>query len=158
MQNVQKEMHDNDKEIFMTSEQMLQQWHGKYKKWETVVWNKLYRQSIFDKGGEAVVRFPDGRKLEDVLISHLLVANAKQIVLTMHKLYLYHIRPNSRASQSRMTGLMRENLRAQRERMAFFKERRYWRAYLNLLWGYVLHLGWFGWKRVSSVNSSKKSG
>ena len=158
VQNVQKEMHDNDKEIFMTSEQMLQQWHGKYKKWETVVWNKLYRKSIFDKGGEAVVRFPDGRKLEDVLISHLLVANAKQIVLTMHKLYLYHIRPNSRASQSRMTGLMRENLRAQRERMAFFKERRYWRADLNLLWGYVLHLGWFGWKRVSSVNSSKKSG
>lgn len=136
-------------EIYMTSEQMLRQWHGRYKKWETVVWNKLYRKHVFAMGESDTIRFPIGRKLEDVLVSHLLVANAKRIVMTMHKLYLYRIRPNSRASQSRMTGLMRENLRAQRERMAFFRERRYWRAYLNLWWGYVLHLGWFGWKWIT---------
>ena len=28
--------HHDDKEVCMTSEQMLRQWHGKYKKWETV--------------------------------------------------------------------------------------------------------------------------
>lgn len=148
------ERHHSDQEIYMTSEQMLRQWHGRYKKWETVVWNKLYRKHVFGGGESDTIRFPVGRKLEDVLISHLLVANAKQIVLTMHKLYLYRIRPDSRASQSRMTGLMRENLRAQRERLTFFREKRYWRAYLNLLWGYVLHLGWFGWKRMKGKKQS----
>ena len=98
---VRNELSSSGKERCMTSTQMLRQWHGKYKKWETVAWNKLYR-----------------------------------------------IRPGSITDQSIMTEFKEENLRAQRERMAFFKERRYWRAYFNLLVGYVLHLGWFGWKRV----------
>lgn len=148
VQNREKEGHRGDKVICMSSEQMLRQWHGKYKKWETVAWNKLYRKCVFDGGETGVIRFPHGRKLEDVLTSHLIVANAKKIALTMRSLYLYRIRSDSRASQSRMAALMSENLRAQRERMAFFREKQYWRAYLNLLWGYVLHLGWFGWKRV----------
>lgn len=132
--------------IYMTSKQMLRQWHGKYKKWETVAWNKLYRKSIFDTGKAGKIRFPTGRKLEDVLTSHLIAANAEQIVLTMRELYLYRIRPGSRASQSRTVELRNENLAAQRERMAFFWKKRYLRAYLNLWVGYVLHLGWFGWK------------
>ena len=147
MQNSSKESRRNNKEICMTSEQMLRQWHGRYKKWETVAWNKLYRKQIFDGGEAGVVRFPVGRKLEDVLTSHLMAANAKQIVLTKRKLYLYRIRPDSRAKQSRMGELMSENLRAQRERMVFFKEKRYWRAYLNLWVGYVLHWGWFKWRK-----------
>lgn len=140
---------NENKEICMTSKQMLRQWHGRYKKWETVAWNKLYRKSILDgENGVTAIRFPVGRKLEDVLTSHLMVANASRVVMTTRKLYLYRTTPNSRAYQSRMAELMEENLRAQRERMAFFKERRYWRAYLNLFIGYTLHLGWFGWKRV----------
>ncbi|MDE6319310.1 MAG: glycosyltransferase [Lachnospiraceae bacterium] len=140
---------NDNKEICMTSEQMLRQWHGKYKKWETVAWNKLYRKSVLNGGnGVAAIRFPVGRKLEDVLMSHLMVANAARVVLTMRKLYLYRTTPNSRAYQSRMAKLMEENLRAQRERMAFFKERRYWMAYFNLLVGYMLHLAWFEWKRM----------
>lgn len=132
----------------MTSEQMLRQWHGRYKKWETVAWNKLYRKDVFNRGKADVIRFPVGRKLEDVLTSHLIAVNAERIALTMRELYLYRIRPDSRASQSRTAQLMDENLRAQRERMAFFKKKRYWRAYLNLLVGYVLHVMWFGWMRV----------
>ncbi len=143
------ESEDKDQqEICMSSEQMLRQWHGRYKKWETIAWNKLYRKDIFDRGETDAIRFPVGRKLEDVLTSHLIVDNAMRVVLTMRGLYLYRIRPGSRASQSRMVGLMGENLRAQRERMAFFKKKRYWRAYLNLLVGYVLHVVWFGWMRV----------
>lgn len=149
----------NTSELCMSSEQMLRQWHGKYKKWETTPCNKLYCRSIFEGGirGERV-RFPLGRRHEDVLISHLLVNNAEKIVLTTRRLYIYRTRPGSCSTQILVTAENREqNLRAQRERMAFFKKQRYWRAYLNLLWGYVLHLGWFGWKWVSSVNSSKKS-
>ena len=38
------------------------------------------------------IRFPEGRKLEDVLISHRIVGNSNQIVLTTRPLYLYHTR------------------------------------------------------------------
>ena len=138
----------NPQVICMSSEQMLRQWHGRYKRWETIACNKLYRKCVFDIGKAGKIRFPIGRKLEDVLTSHLIAANAKQIVLTMRGLYLYRIRAGSRASQSRTVEQMNENLRAQRERMAFFKEKRYLRAYMNLWVGYVLHWLWFGWMRV----------
>lgn len=137
------------KEICMTSEQMLRQWHGKYKKWETIVCNKLYRKGILDgKGSTAKVRFLVGRRYEDVLISHLVVANADKIALTPRQLYLYRTRQDSFTTQTMTAEQRKQNLRAQRERMAFFKRKRYWRAYLNLLAGYVLHVGWFVWMRV----------
>ena len=138
-------------EVCMSSEQMLRQWHGKYKKWETTPCNKLYRRSILEgASGGGVIRFPLGRRHEDVLISHLIVANANKIVLTTQELYMYRTRPGSCTTQILVTAENRkQNLRAQRERMAFFRKKRYWRAYLNLLAGYVLHLGWFRWKRLS---------
>lgn len=139
----------SDKELYMTSTQMLRQWHGKYKKWETVAWNKLYRKDVLEVTEDiAAICFPIGRRHEDVLTSHLFVANAMNIAMTMRSLYLYRIRPGSITDQKIMTEFREENLRAQRERMAFFKERRYWRAYLNLLVGYALHIVWFGWKRT----------
>lgn len=147
----EKPKNDNNvRNVCMSSDQMLCQWHGKYKKWETVPWNKLYRRSILDGDGKnGMVRFPVGRKFEDVLTSHLIVKNAKRIVLTTQKLYMYRIRPGSCTTQILVTAENRkQNLRAQRERMAFFRERRYWRAYLNMLVGYVLHLGWFAWERL----------
>ncbi len=137
------------RDICMTSEQMLRQWHGKYKKWETIACNKLYRKQILngtDSNGR--IRFPISRRHEDVLTSHLIVANASRIVLTTRKLYLYRTREGSITTQTMKAEQRRENLRAQRERMVFFKERRYWRAYLNLLTGYVMHVGWFAWVRV----------
>ena len=138
------------REVCMSSEQMLRQWHGKYKKWETTPCNKLYRRSILeDDGRGGIIRFPEGRRHEDVLISHVIVDNAERIVLTTHKLYMYRTRPGSCTTQILVTEEnIKQNLRAQRERMEFFRKRRYWQAYLNLLVGYVLHLGWFGWKRV----------
>lgn len=139
----------NVRNVCMSSNQMLRQWHGKYKKWETVTWNKLYCRSVFDGNGRKDnIRFPEGRRHEDVLTSHLIVYNAQRIALTTQVLYLYRIRAGSIVAGMTTEENRKENLRAQRERMAFFKERRYWRAYLNLLVGYVLHLGWFGWKRV----------
>lgn len=138
-------------EVCMTSEQMLRQWHGRYKKWETVAWNKLYRKRILDgSGGSQVIRFPIGRRHEDVLTSHLIVANAKRIVLTTRKLYLYRIRSDSITTERMTVEHRKQNLCAQRERMVFFREKRYWRAYLNLLVGYVLHVGWFACKRVKT--------
>lgn len=171
---VKRQIAEN-REICMSSEQMLRQWHGRYKKWETVVWNKLYHRSVFEKkmedksettgkngnndwsgnntgNGHGIkngkIRFPEGRKLEDVLISHRIVGNSNRIVLTTRPLYLYRTREGNLTSKMVSVVGREQNLRAQRERMRFFKERGYWRAYLNLMWGYVMHLGWFGWKAV----------
>lgn len=144
----QADRHNKNKEVCMTSERMLRHWHGKYKRWETVPWNKLYRKCVFEgKEDNFAVRFPVGRRHEDVLTSHLLIANVKCVVLTMKGMYLYRIRPGSITDRNILAKFRKENLRAQRERMAFFKKKRYWRAYLNLLWGYVLHCVWFCWMR-----------
>lgn len=143
-------------EVCMSSEHMLRQWHGKYKNWETTPCNKLYHRSILEGDGRGDrIRFPMGRRHEDVLISHLIVANANKIVLTTQKLYMYRTRPGSCTTQILITVENRkQNLRAQRERMAFFRKRRYWRAYLNLLVGYVLHVGWFGWKTICNPSQN----
>mgnify|MGYP002511105663 CR=1 FL=1 len=157
------------REICLSSEQMLRRWHGRYKKWETVAWNKLYHKSVFgwcteDEAGRTgesregewsdrkaqngKIRFPEGRKHEDVLTSHRIVGNAKRIVLTTQVFYLYRVREGNITSKMASKEGRRQNLSAQKERMRFFRERGYWRAYLNLLRGYLLHLGWFGWMRV----------
>lgn len=135
--------------LCMSTNQMLRQWHGRYKKWETVAWNKLYCRSVFEGNSRRDrIRFPEGRRHEDVLTSHLIIYNAQQVALTTQVLYLYRVRSGSIVAGMTTEENRKENLRAQRERMAFFKERGYWRAYSNLLFGYVLHLGWFGWKRL----------
>lgn len=135
--------------LCISSNQLLRQWHGKYKKWETVAWNKLYCRSVFEENDKKDrIRFPEGRRHEDVLTSHLIVDNAKRIAFTTKVLYLYRVRAGSIVTGMTTKENKKENLRAQRERMAFFKKRQYWCAYLNLLVGYMLHLGWFGWKRL----------
>ena len=148
--NVRESGYDSSvREICMTSEKMLRQWHGKYKKWETIACNKVYRKQIWNGiDGDAAIRFPIGRRHEDVLTSHLIMARASRVVLTTRKLYLYRTRADSITTQVMTEEHRRQNLLAQRERMAFFKEKRYLRAYLNLLAGYVMHVGWFGWKRL----------
>lgn len=135
------------KEVCMSSEKLLRQWHGKYKQQETVAWNKLYRRDVWN--GRRQMRFPEGRSHEDVLTSHLIVQSVEKVALTTQVLYLYRIREGSITVQMEYDHeKARRNLRAQRERMAFFKERRYWRAYFNLLTGYLFHLGWFEWLRM----------
>ena len=138
---------DNVKEICMPSVKLLKQWHGKYKQQETVAWNKLYCRVGWN--GRKKIRFPESRNHEDVLISHLVVQGAKTIVLTTEILYFYRIRKGSITLQTEYDReKVWQNLRAQRERMEFFRKHRYWRAYLNILLGYVLHVLWFWWRRV----------
>lgn len=139
-----KNCNEKDKEICMSSEELLKRWHGKYKKYETVVWNKLYHRNIFNRQS-STIRFPEGRKHEDVLISHLLIQNAKKIALTTGIFYLYRIREGSITAKVMQKENAEQNLGAQRERMEFFKKNKYWKSYYNLLKGYVLHRLWFVW-------------
>lgn len=135
--------------LCMSSEQMLRRWHGRYKRYETVTWNKLYSASVLNGGADSrKIRFPQGRKHEDVLTSHLIVENANRVVLTTQVLYHYRSRAGSITAGTAMGEGVQENLSAQRERMEFFRKKRYFRAYVNLLTGYVLHRVWFGWKNI----------
>lgn len=136
-------------EVCMDAEKMLRQWHGRYKQYETVVWNKLYHKSVFSGGqNKRRIRYPSHRRDEDITVSHLIVQNAARIALTSKRLYFYRSRPGSLTDRDIMAENIRQNLSAQRERMAFFKEKRYWWAYLRLLKGYILHAVWFGGKRM----------
>ena len=65
---------------------MLQNWHGRYKKFETVMWNKLYHKRVLEKDG-LMAEFSECRKYEDVLLSHLIVQNAEKVALTGQPLY-----------------------------------------------------------------------
>lgn len=139
-------------EVCMDAEKMLRKWHGGYKQYETVVWNKLYHKSIFNGGQDKCrIRYPSHRRDEDIVVSHLLIQNAERIALTSKQLYYYRNRPGSLTDRDVMAENVRQNLSAQRERMAFFWAKRYWRAYLKLLKGYVLHVVWFGWQKISGL-------
>lgn len=138
------------RELCMSSEKMLRQWHGKYKMQETVAWNKLYHRNVWN--GRRKMRFPEGRSHEDVLTSHLIVQSVEKIALTTQALYLYRIRNGSITVQAKFDReRASRNLEAQRERMVFFREQRYWRAYFNLLAGYWLHWGWFEWRALRKI-------
>lgn len=113
-------------------EECLKTWHGKWRSLETVVWNKLYHKSIFE-GAEEV--FPKGKIHEDILTTHLLVANCKKIVFTTEKLYAYVIRKGSLVNGKVSVMGMNALSDAQERRMAFFYGRGYEQAYIRLLIG-----------------------
>lgn len=136
-------------EICLDAEQMLRQWHGRYKRYETVVWNKLYHRSVFDGSlNKCRIRYPAYRRDEDITVSHLLIQNADRVALTSKQLYYYRSRPGSLTAKDVMVENMRQNLGAQRERMVFFRRRKYWGAYFRLFEGYVMHVVWFVWRRI----------
>lgn len=52
----------------------------------TVVWNKLYYKSLFEK-----IRFPVGKISEDTFVSYRLMYKCPQITFIKHSLYFYYI-------------------------------------------------------------------
>lgn len=135
---VVREDRENFREICMSSSQMLRRWHGRYKKYETVIWNKLYRESVLKKNG-IMAHFRECRRHEDVLVSHLLVQNAEKVALTACPLYFYRARENSITSEGISREKAEQNLSAQRERMDFFVEKKYRGSSCRLWMGYLLH-------------------
>lgn len=116
----------------LSSEEWLSEWHGKRKKLETVVWNKLYHKDIFEKEAEI---FPVGQIHEDVQTEHLLIAKCEKVVFTTEKLYVYLQRENSLTHRKISQKDMQDLLKAQEKRLSFFKERGYEKAYERLLAG-----------------------
>lgn len=126
------------KELCMPSQQMLKRWHGRYKKFETVMWNKLYHRNVLERDG-LMAMFPGCRSCEDILLSHYIVQNAEKVALIYCPLYFYRSRKDSITSAKISKDKITQNLNAQRMRMDFFWKKRYWRSFCRLLWGYLLH-------------------
>lgn len=112
------------------AEEMLKNWHGKYKHQETVAWNKLYLKEIFDKYN---ICYPEGWRCgEDVYATHQIVAKANKIVITNEVLYYYF---------DNTSGIMRTiseekvnvNIMAQEKRIEFFEENGYVEACERML-------------------------
>lgn len=56
----------------------------------TVVWNKLFRKSLFD-----AIRFPEGKVYEDAATSYKIYFSCGKIALINEKLYYYSLRDDS---------------------------------------------------------------
>lgn len=125
---------DVENSICILSQKFLEQWHGKYKKIETVVWNKLYHKNVFNN-----ICFPEGKIHEDTYISHLIVNNANKAVITNKKLYIYRIRQGSITKSVLTKESKKQDLEAQKARMKFFKDRHMYGSYIRCLKGHLLH-------------------
>lgn len=135
------EMKTAKQDYAITSEKMLKEWHGKRKFIETIVWNKLYSRAVFEAFGDCKL-FPEGKAYEDIYSSHLFINNAQKIAVTDRKLYYYRKREGS-ASRTCTKAAAMKDLEAQRVRMRFFMERKFYGAYLRLFVGHVLHRGMY---------------
>lgn len=113
-----------------TADEMLRNWHGKYKHLETVIWNKLYKKELFEKNH---IRYPeDCISGEDVQITHLLVANARQVTITNETLY-YYFRNKQSITSSASKEKVVVNEVAQKKRLEFFQQNGYLEAYERML-------------------------
>ena len=79
-----------------------------------VVWNKLYKKSLFDN-----ITFPVGKINEDEFINYKLFWNESQIVILPYRLHCYRQRPNSIMSQGFNVRKL-DGLEALEERIRFF--------------------------------------
>lgn len=82
----------------------------------TVVWNKLYRKTLFDK-----ISFPNGRLHEDEFTSYKLLYSSSKIVELSNQLYYYRFSPNS-IMNKKINKTKLDVLDALNERLAFFEQ------------------------------------
>lgn len=142
----------------ISSEEMLQEWHGIRKGLETVLWNKLYRRELFGVG-DARVLFPEGKEHEDTCISHLLIQKANTIAITNQILYMYRIRKGSITESSVTVEKIRQDIEAQLSRIAFFEEKGFEESRDRVIVGFLLHVVMYEWKlreRIGEENQRKK--
>ena len=131
----------------LSSEQMLQNWHGKLKKIETVAWNKLYALEIFKDG----IQYPAGKLHEDVYVTHQLVARSNQIIIVWKELYFYFQRSNSIIRERLTDNRIYQSMEAQEKRIEFFESKGYRKACRNLRKGILKHIVYFYCKSYTGV-------
>jgi len=118
-----------------TKREMLENWHGKYTRVETVVWNKLYRRDVWMNSNGEMLYFPEGVLFEDTFMTHKIIDNAEKIAYTSQKLYVYYERKESIVNNSVSCQKVIDSMAAQNQRLQFFKNNGYEGAYTRLLLG-----------------------
>ncbi len=131
-------------EIYLSSDEMLEQWHGKRKRIETIVCNKLYRRTLLT-GEKHCTLFPIETMHEDVCVSHLLIQCAKKIAITERKLYFYRKTPGSRSRKRYTDEMVRQSITDLKTRADFFWQAGYQAAYERLGEGLLLHIIKYRW-------------
>lgn len=93
------------------------------------MWNKIFKRKLFDD-----VRFPIGRRFEDIAVLYKYFQLAKKICIYNDYLYFYRQRLNStihiKKSKKRIN-LLKESIRARSEQLDFFKKYKYSNALKN---------------------------
>lgn len=139
----------------ITSEQMLQEWHGVRKGLETVLWNKLYRRGLFGKEDDFIL-FPEGKEHEDTCVSHLLIQRAETIAFTNQILYMYRIRKGSITESSATVKKIRQDLEAQCLRIEFFEKQGFEASRDRVIIGLLLHIVMYEWKMCGKTEKVEK--
>lgn len=92
-------------------------------------WNKIFRKKLFKD-----IRFPVGKRYEDIAVMHKYFQLANNICLYNDYLYFYRQRVNSilhvEEAKERVN-LYRDSVRARSEQISFFKKHNYSRAVKN---------------------------
>ena len=113
------EQNDFDKinkiRIFSEEESMQQILYGEYIMQFSVAWGKLYKSEIFSD-----LRYPKGRKFEDVAIAHLCYNQIRQSVYSDAQLYFYLHRKGSIKNSGRFKDA--DVIKSAFDRLIFFKE------------------------------------
>lgn len=78
----------------ISPEEFMQGYFGKQGWYYVVVWNKIYKRSLFDN-----LRFPYGKQHEDEFLIHHLIAQCNRIACIKNALYYYVQRKSSIISQ-----------------------------------------------------------
>lgn len=112
----------------LDSKTMLKNWHGKYKRVETVSWNKLYKRDLFVEND---IYYPVGFYYEDVQTTHLLINKARKIATTNEKLYYYY-QGKDGITHTISEKKIRDGIASQNKRLDFFKRNGYQAAYERL--------------------------
>lgn len=74
----------------LTSDQFIEDYIGAYGWYYVIPWNKLYKKKIFEQ-----IRYPYGKRYEDVFLIHHIVYRCRLITTVEECLYYYVQRPES---------------------------------------------------------------
>lgn len=112
---------ENTEGIVLDSETTLVQHYAK----TTPPWGKLYRKYLLED-----VRFPENKRSEDAFVTHIPLFLAGKVSILQEKLYYYYYNPTS-FTRSKWSDRMLDTIEAHEQRLVFFQERGYKKAYLR---------------------------
>ncbi len=123
---------------------------GDYPEIDTVAWGKLYKKELFQ-----TIRFPVGKIMEDVFVTHQILYNAQNIVMVDAELYHYFQRDTSIIHQNYTLARLDE-IEGLEQQYLFLQEKQEYKAAektLKVLFnGYVSHI-----KNLQQINEKAEA-